>query len=293
MTVILILLGVIILCLLAYLLLMRRELRRMKERLQKRQLEGSHQFININLINKDLEQLASEINKCLQAEETLCLKAVREEQEFKDLIANISHDLRTPLTAVKGYLQLLNRTPLTNNQQEKLEIASKHVDELGVLIEHFFEYSYYLTAPLKVEMKEFNLTNLVLDCLASSVPMFEEKKLSLTLLKEDQAIVAADKELTIRIIQNLIRNCLMHAEAEIKVAILSMDTSSQVHFINQVSPENAPDCNRIFERFYSSNKARSSSTGLGLAIVKVLTEKMGGSVGAILEENMLDIWFEL
>ncbi|MDO5519307.1 MAG: HAMP domain-containing sensor histidine kinase [bacterium] len=293
MRILAILLGLVILSLLAYLHLLKHELQRMKARLQKRQTEGSHQFLAIDLINKDLEELATEINKCLQAEETLCLKAVREENEFKELIANISHDLRTPLTAVKGYLQLLQNTPLNSNQTEKLLIASKHVEELGILIEHFFEYSYYLNSPPVVEKESFNLTNLVLECLATSVPMFEAKGLSLNLLKQEQATVIADKELVTRMIQNLIRNCLMHATGEVKIAILNITPTCQVHFINQVSKENEPDCSRIFERFYSSNRARSHSTGLGLAIVKVLAENMGGSVGASINENELDIWFEL
>ncbi len=83
-------------------------------------------------------------------EELLRLDSIREEKRFKELIANISHDLRTPLTAIKGYQQLIEKDELNDNQREKMQIAQKHAHELEKLIEHFFEYSYLVTTELKL-----------------------------------------------------------------------------------------------------------------------------------------------
>lgn len=96
------------------------------------------------MINKGLNDLTANINKCLKSEDTLRLKGFRADKKFKELIANILHDLRTPLTAIKGYQQLMEKGELTEEQRKKLEIVQKHTEELGQLIEHFFEYSYLL-----------------------------------------------------------------------------------------------------------------------------------------------------
>lgn len=296
MILLIVLLILIILALLFYLYLIKRQIKKMDQRLRKRLTSDSHQYISIDLINKQMEQLASTMNKCLKAEEDLRLKAVREENEFKDLIANISHDLRTPLTAVKGYLQLLERTPLSKDQADKLFIARKHAEELGRLIEHFFEYSYYLNTPPIALTEEIKITNLLMDCLAEAIPMFEAKGLQLRIGEQEQVTVVADKELTTRIIQNLIRNCLMHAKGQVYVSIKKLydgNDTCKIHFINPIENEKEMDVTRIFERFYSSDQARRKSTGLGLTIAKVLVEKMGGHVGASIQDKELDIWFSL
>lgn len=296
MIVLVIILSILVVALAGYDYILRKDIKKINKRLTKRLEEDSHQLVSTSLINKEMEQLAGTINRCLKAEETLRLNAVHEEQAFKDMIANLSHDLRTPLTSVRGYLQLLDRTEMTNEQEEKLNIARKHVEELGELIEHFFEYSYYVNAPDTIPTERLNLTNLICDCLADAVPMFEEKGLKLNLLKQETIVIEANKEYTIRMVQNLIRNFLMHGKEELKIVIEKTPTDAltgTVHFINVIDAKDTIDVARLFERFYSSDTARKHSTGLGLSIVKILAEKMGGKVGATKHGNELDIWFSL
>jgi signal transduction histidine kinase len=240
-----------------------------------------------------MNKLTENINKCLKAEENLRLEVVREEKRFKELIANISHDLRTPLTAIKGYQQLLENSNLTSDQKNKLQIAQKYAGELGGLIESFFEYSYLVNADLKLNMERTNITNLVTECLAAAVASLEERGLMLQLDEAPSIFILADQGMTVRIVQNLIRNCEAHSAGNIKVKLKAANGKVVLSFLNPVNNAAEVDVNRIFDRFYTGDRARSkTTTGLGLSIVKLLAEQMEGTVNASMEGNELTVTVE-
>ncbi|MBD2870338.1 HAMP domain-containing histidine kinase [Paenibacillus sp. IB182493] len=279
--------------LLLYVAFIRRQLRSINRQLDKRLSEHTRQPIRLELQSGELNALAVNMNKCLKAEETLRLKGIREEKSFKELIANISHDLRTPLTAIKGYQQLAMNGELTADQRKKLLVAQKHADELERLIEQFFEYSYLLNANAELRTERINLTNLVAECLAASVPALEERRLAVQLEDAPPVWIHADKEMATRIVQNLLRNCLQHAAGDIDIRLHAAG-KAVLSIRNLVDPSTALDADRLFDRFYTGDKARSgSSTGLGLSIVRLLTDKMGGAARAALDDGMLEIRVEL
>lgn len=284
---------IIIVCLLAsYIALLQYQFGNINSQLEKRLTGDIRRPIRLELINRQLNQLTANINKCLKAEETLRLESVREEKQFKGLIANISHDLRTPLTAIKGYQQLLKNSELTQDQQKKLEVAIKHADELGHLIEHFFEYSYLLNAEIKLNIEKINLTYVVTECLAASIASFEKRGLMVQLKETQPVFVLADQEMLVRIVQNLIQNCVVHSSSNVVVEILAME-NAVISFKNLVENATEIDVKCLFDRFYTSDQARRKTTGLGLSIVKLLAEQMGGTVNANLLGEELEIAVEL
>jgi signal transduction histidine kinase len=196
--------------------------------------------------------------------------------------------LRTPLTAIKGYQQLIKKGELTEEQYKKLDIAQKHTEELGQLIEHFFEYSYLTNAEPEMNLERINLTNLVTECLVASIPTIEERKITVHFEETSPIFVLVDKEMVLRIIYNLIRNCTEHSIGEIQVQ-LQVYENAVISFKNPVKDALIINVNQLFDRFYTSDQARSKSTGLGLAIVKLLAEKMGGGAEAALQNEILDI----
>lgn len=276
-------------------LLIRRQLQSINLQLDKRLRENTRQPLRLELINKELTLLASHINKCLKAEETLRLQGIQEERELRELIANISHDLRTPLTAVRGYQQLMMDEGLTPGQQKKLQTAQKHAQALGQLIDHFFEYSYLLQTEPELKIQEINLSNYTADCLAASVAVLEENRLGVELVEAAPVFVYADKEPLSRIIHNLIRNGIQHADGILTVkVILSEDGSRGVlSFSNPVSSASSVNAGRLFERFYTGDQARRGGSGLGLSIVRLLAEQMGGAALATIQDGLLEIRVEL
>ena len=283
---------IMIILLIAYIIFFQLQLRNINRQLNKRLTEYTRQPITLELNNKDLNALAVNINKCLKAEETLRLESIREEKRFKELIANISHDLRTPLTAIKGYQQLLGKGILSKDQQQKLQIAQKHTDELGTLINHFFEYSYLINAEPVLNRERINLTNLVAECLAVSIPLLEENNLEVHYEETSPLFVFADREMIIRIIQNLMRNCVEHSDSPIEVRLIA-EKNVVISFSNFVKSPSEIDVNKLFDRFYTTDKARNKNTGLGLSIIKLLAEQMGGSARASLQDRLLEIKIEL
>ncbi|SED13250.1 Signal transduction histidine kinase [Paenibacillus sp. GP183] len=285
-------LVILIILLALYIAFLQWQLRSINRQLDKRLTEHTHQPVSLELVSRELNTLAANINKCLKAEEILRLKGIREEKRFKELIANISHDLRTPLTAIKGYQQLMGNGQLNDDQQKKLHIAQKHADELGRLIEKFFEYTYLLNAEPELHIERINLTNLVAECLAASVPALEDNNLAIQLEETPPIFVHADKEMVTRIIHNLIRNCIQHSNGDIQVSLLTAD-KAVISFRNPVINASSIDVKRLFDRFYTGDQARSHSTGLGLSIVRILAGQMGGNTGASIQGGFLEIRVEL
>lgn len=262
------------------------------EQLIKKMNEDIRQPIHLELMNRELNKLTDNMNKCFKKEENLRLNSIREEKRFKELIANISHDLRTPLTAIKGYQQLLQNGKLSEDQQNKLQIAQKHTEELGHLIEHFFEYSYLVQAEPKLNRIKLNLSNFVAESLAASISNFEKRQIQVTFEESLPVYAMVDEEMMARILRNLVRNCIEHSKGNVIVQVLGGDKAI-ILFKNSVERETELDVERLFERFYTNDRARSKTTGLGLSIVKLLAEQMGGCVSAHLQCNELSIRVEL
>ena len=269
----------------AYILLQIRDVTR---QLEQRICENTRQQLRVSLLSGRFNRLAAAINRSLEAEEAFRIEYVHEEKRFKELIANLSHDLRTPITAVKGYLQLVDRGALSSDQREKLQVAQKHTDALGDLIEHFFEYSCLESAAPSINPERINLNNLVAECLAAAVPELEQKGLKVNLNEPTHVFIWADREMTARIIRNLIRNCTQHAAGDINVTVESSQ-NAVLSFKNLVNEADSLDAARLFDRFYTADRARRNGTGLGLAIVRLLAEQMGGAAGASLQNGALEI----
>ncbi|GAA0379576.1 sensor histidine kinase [Bacillus horti] len=271
-----------------YLYNLQRQLVHMNRQLDKRLTERTRQIVSIDLFNKRLNDLAININKCLKVEENLRLQGMREEKNFKELIANISHDLRTPLAAIKGYQQLLEKGDLTLDQRNKLNTAQKHVNDLERLIRQFFEYSYLLSKESQQTIEPINLTNFTAECLVESIAVFEKKGLSVSFEESPPVFALADKEKLARVMQNLISNCIAHAGGDVTVKI-SAKEHAMISFQNPIKKDSKIDVERLFDRFYTADQARSQTSGLGLSIVKLLVEQMGGKTEAVLQGDLLDI----
>lgn len=272
-----------------YILILNAQIISIDNQMKLKLKEKNKRPITIQFTNKKIINLAKSINKMLENEENVRSEIVKNENEFKDMIANISHDLRTPLTAIKGYQQLIDSEELSYNQREKLKIAMKHTSELGDLIEHFFEYSRLVNSEPKVEMKNINITSIITECIISVIPQFEAAKLKVKFNADNIFYAFADKEMFTRIILNLLGNCLKYSSSDVTILINKKDEYICISVINEVDNISKINEKKIFDRFYSLDPYRNNSGGLGLSIVKLLSEKMNGKAEAVFDNNLIEI----
>lgn len=289
-----VLLSISVLILFLYIIFILKQLKSINKQLDKRLIENTRQPLNIELFNKTITNLSKNINRCLKLEEKRRLESINDQKQFKELISNISHDLRTPLTSIKGYQQLLEKTPLDKHQVQLLKTSQKSTDELGLLIENFFEYSYLVTAKTEPNLKKININNLIVECVLSYIAIFEEKNLNVNIKETPPVFVLGDKNMLIRIIENLLNNCAKHSLGDIDIKIEFLQ-NAKITFTNPINQDTNINVDKLFHRFYTSDSTRNKSTGLGLSIVEFLVKQMDGNVGAYLNktDHTLSIFFEI
>ena len=289
-----VLLSISVLILFLYIIFILKQLKSISKQLDKRLIENTRQPLNIELFNKTITNLSKNINRCLKLEEKRRLESINDQKQFKELISNISHDLRTPLTSIKGYQQLLEKTPLDKHQVQLLKTAQKSTDELGLLIENFFEYSYLVTAKTEPNIEKININNLIVECVLSYIAIFEEKNLNVNIKETPPVFVLGDKNMLIRIIENLLNNCAKHSLGDIDIKIEFLQ-NAKITFTNPINQDTNINVDKLFHRFYTSDSTRNKSTGLGLSIVEFLVKQMDGNVGAYLNktDHTLSIFFEI
>lgn len=260
----------------------------MNIQLSQRLHEQYTQPISVELVNKEINQLVANINRILIESQKSRSYIKREEKYYKEMISNISHDFRTPLTAIKGYQQMLLKEPLTEKQLAKLGVAQKHVGRLEQLLATFF-----LNIPICIVMKinqkdRINISNIVFEEIAGAFAQFEQQGIAVTLPNYEPLIINSDEEMLLRIVQNLVRNSIMHAQGDVTIKMWLEEEHAYICFQNPIDENIQLNPNQLFDRFYTTDNSRRKNTGLGLSIVKLLTEKLGGNVAAKIENGMIE-----
>lgn len=281
MIVLLVVLAVLWLATLAYLIVVLRQIVQVRRQLERRLNEDSQAAVTLSLVVPQLEQLSARVNDTVRESRAASTRTRQEEQRIRSFIADISHDLRTPLTTVRGYLQLLERTDLDAAQRERLAVAHRQTVELGTLVDRLYEYAYLLDAEPSLEIEQLDLGVLVGECLLGMAGPVEAAGLEVDFAPPNRLLVATDREKLTRIVQNLLRNAVQHGRDLLVVGLESTDDGPLLHVTNGVAAGTDLDADQLFDRFYTADRSRSGRTsGLGLSIVRVLAEQLGGDVTA-------------
>ena len=245
--------------------------------------------INTKINYKNIEELAFEINEYLELYKRNEQEKVVFEDTLKQGIANMSHDLRTPLTSIIGYLKLLKEDAL--DKDEALDIIKNKTNKLNVLINDFFELASIESEDYELDMTKVNLTNIVRDEILSLYEAFENKGLEPKINILDKPIfIMGDKDSLERIIDNLLSNTLKYAEKGIEINLEESNNKAILRISNICTSIDEEDIIHIFDRFYMADQVRKGQgVGLGLSIVKSLMEKMNGVIISKLEEDKVSI----
>lgn len=291
MQILIVLLTILSIVLFISLFVVKKEIRSIKNQLHEH-TKGVGKPIDVVLIDKNLTALAAEINISHSLQKEKELSILRKERRLKESVSNISHDLRTPLTSMVGYLQLLQKTKLENEQKEYLEISLSRGRYLQTLIDDFYDISLLEDKENTPIMEKVNLDNILADIILSFTEQFEERNIIPTITFANKpTYVKADETMLKRIVMNLVSNAVRYGTKELQIEIAHADYI-EVNFTNRIQNQQNIDISRLFDKFYTADLSRNHS-GLGLYIVKVLAEKMGGEVTAALQEQTLNIRLSL
>jgi len=238
------------------------------------------------------EELLSCLNQLLELRQEERARYRRKEQELRRQIANVSHDLRTPLTSILGYLQLLEGDGLSPERKaEYLAVIEGRARTLQTFIAAFYDLSRIEGGELPLEREQVDLRRALSDQLAASYGQIEEAGLDMEVeLADGLPPVWADSGAVARIFSNLLTNALRHGKDALSVRLYRAGNVIVSAFSNRAEGLTAEDAAHVFERFYTADKMRTGqSTGLGLAIVKALAERMGHTAAARWEDGVFTI----
>ncbi|MNO58392.1 Sensor histidine kinase YycG [compost metagenome] len=272
------------------LLMLRRELGRITEQLHTYNERASGKKIDVALFDQKLEALAGQINR--QSDLIVEAEAQRKrvEQEFRQAVANISHDIRTPLTSIFGYIQLLEDESITPDEKlEYVAIVKNRTKRLQALLNDFFELSLIESLDYPLHTEKLGMTILLSEILVGFYDSFNDRNITPDIrLPEEDVSVYADESAVRRVVENLLVNTVKHATGYVEIRFERQQETADLTIVNDAKELAGSDVNLLFDRFYIADRTRSSqASGLGLSIAKSLMNKMGGTLTAELEGEKL------
>ena len=282
----------ILIVLLIIFILKTKEINRLTLELKKLNSEGKIEKLRLSLPNKNIENLIVEINILIDDKRKMENIYKEKDMELREAIANMSHDLRTPLTSIMGYVYLLNDDKLDKEERkEYLKIIEKRSLVLNDLITNFYGLSRIQADQYEIKLEPVNLELVLGEIIAAFYETldykFGEPEIN---IEEGLGPVLGDKQALNRIFTNLIENIIKHGEGEVKISLKKKNKYIVMEFSNKAEDLESKDVNRIFEKFFTKDRMRTGqNTGLGLAIVKLLVEKQGQKIEAKKVGNRLVI----
>ena len=280
----------IIIVLIAIIIGYKREFRKIREEIN----NNLNQYVNVKTksVDRDLEALVEEINLIFDSKQKVVAEKNKTEEELRASIANMSHDLRTPLTSIMGYLQMVRLENVSeNDKKEYMGIVEKRTKSLQQLISSFYDLSRIEGNEYNFDYKKINLSNILCENIALFYDDFINNNIE-PIIEIDENIkeIISDESAIARIFSNLIGNMIKHGENFVKIGLNQKDDVIITEFINKATDLTQENVDKLFERFYTVDKSRSDrNTGLGLYITKVLVEKLGYNINANLRDNNLII----
>lgn len=245
-------------------------------------------YVSVELIDKDMEALVLSINRMMGDFNRMVLESKEKHQYLKESIADISHDMRTPLTSTIGYLQLLEHSELNVEQRKYLEIALEKSQSLRKLLENFYELTVLVANDdVVVELTKVDLAGIVSEVILNNANSFSKKAITPIFEMADiPAFIFGETEKLHRIIENLVANCLKYSCGDVIFKITNYEEVC-LTIENPTTNIGIIDTNRLFDRFYKADVARNEQgTGLGLSIAQLLTKSLGGSISAQIRDDL-------
>ena len=225
----------------------------------------------------DLLELRRKEKQYYQEKETL----------IADTYTNLSHDIRTPLTSLDGYFQLMEACENVEEQRRYLNIIHERIHSLNEMLEELFMFTKLKNESYRLELTSCCINRILKETVFSYYDDWVRREIQPDIqITEEQLYIDGNKQGLSRIIQNVIKNGLDHGEKKIRIVLKREQNQAVLRISNQVTASEQIDIEHVFDRFYKADAARSkTSTGLGLSIAREFVRRMNGEIGAKIEEN--------
>lgn len=225
----------------------------------------------------DLLELRRKEKQYYQEKETL----------IADTYTNLSHDIRTPLTSLDGYFQLMEACENVEEQRRYLNIIHERIHSLNEMLEELFMFTKLKNESYRLELTSCCINRILKETVFSYYDDWVRREIQPDIqITEEQLYIDGNKQGLSRIIQNVIKNGLDHGKKKIRIVLKREQNQAVLRISNQVIASEQIDIEHVFDRFYKADAARSkTSTGLGLSIAREFVRRMNGEIGAKIEEN--------
>ena len=225
----------------------------------------------------DLLELRRKEKQYYQEKETL----------IADTYTNLSHDIRTPLTSLDGYFQLMEACENVEEQRRYLNIIHERIHSLNEMLEELFMFTKLKNESYRLELTSCCINRILKETVFSYYDEWVRREIQPDIqITEEQLYIDGNKQGLSRIIQNVIKNGLDHGKKKIRIVLKREQNQAVLRISNQVIASEKIDIEHVFDRFYKADAARSkTSTGLGLSIAREFVRRMNGEIGAKIEEN--------
>ena len=250
---------------------------------------------DVDINARELNDLIVQIRKMSDRLKETEISHMRQDEALRETIANLSHDIRTPLTSLDGYFQLLCTPDITQEKKEYYTgIIKSRIASLTDMLDELFTYARLQDPNYEIETGELDITPVTAETVIS---FYDEIKKTGTEpvidIPEEPVVIKADRGAYVRIVQNIVRNALIHGKS-LDVRLTAENGKAVFTCSDEIlNSEESVDISRVFDRFYKADHARSSKgSGLGLSISRELTEKMGGHIEAECENGVFTIRVE-
>lgn len=280
-----ILLSVIVIVLLAKNYLLKKSMREIYTDFENCLSEDTNVQITVSSGDKTVTRLAKAINLQLTKLRKIKQQYSDGDRELKEAITNISHDLRTPLTAICGYLDLLEKQNHSEDTERYIEQIRNRSEVLKQLTEELFRYSIISSTP-ELSYEKVNLCRVLEESLISFEGTMQQAGIQPEIQMPSVPVWRTlDYSAVVRVFGNIINNAIRYSDGDFEV---HLEENGKITFSNTANKLTTVEVGKLFDRFYTVDTARKS-TGLGLAIAKTLVEKMNGKIEANIENKKLNI----
>ncbi|MCR5282030.1 MAG: HAMP domain-containing histidine kinase [Lachnospiraceae bacterium] len=266
---------------------MKQSLEQLRTDFEERLQIHTNTLLRISSRDRHIRQLAGSLNKELAKLRDAYNRYEQGDNEIKTAITNITHDLRTPLTAILGYLDLCEKIEQSDDMSRYLSVIRDRAVHMKKLTEELFSYSVYSTEEIPEEKQEVFINQILEDCILNLYPAFNERGIDPVIeITQTRIVRMLYPSYVERIITNLLSNAQKYSDGDLEIT-LSQDGTLRV--ANSARDLSGVDVNKLFDRFFTVETGRNHSTGLGLSIVRLFASRMQCDLNANYENGKLVI----